>query len=207
MAHVLSPCKVTSSLWPKGVRSVNYGMVPNQIRETVFYHVSKHWEESSKHDLQWSILTKFEGFGNVMEHCLDRLIYHLNRTKTKENLNCYWVCEMYILLLLKFVFSALWWLSLTLIKCFYAIHRLLRGSLCILIVVFYSPCVCLSSLNMESESLEEEESHLIINAVKDANIPKFVAEDLPLFTRILADLFPGLDPPAPDNNLLKVKIV
>ena len=49
---------------------------------------------------------------------------------------------------------------------------------------------------MESESLEEEESHLIINAVKDANIPKFVAEDLPLFTRILADLFPGMDPPA-----------
>jgi len=60
---------------------------------------------------------------------------------------------------------------------------------------------------MESESLEEEESHLIINAVKDANIPKFVAEDLPLFTRILADLFPGMDPPAPDNKLLKVKTV
>ena len=60
---------------------------------------------------------------------------------------------------------------------------------------------------MESESLEEEESYLIINAVKDANIPKFVAEDLPLFTRILADLFPGLDPPAPDNKLLKVKAV
>ena len=57
---------------------------------------------------------------------------------------------------------------------------------------------------MESESLEEEESHLIINAVKDANIPKFVAEDLPLFRSILADLFPGLDPPAPDNKLLKV---
>ncbi|KAJ7369814.1 hypothetical protein OS493_036331 [Desmophyllum pertusum] len=60
-----------------------------------------------------------------------------------------------------------------------------------------------ASLNMESESLEEEESHLIINAVKDANIPKFVAEDMPLFKRILADLFPGLDPPVPDNNLLK----
>ena len=60
---------------------------------------------------------------------------------------------------------------------------------------------------MESESLDEEESHLIINAVKDVNIPKFVAEDLPLFTRILADLFPGLDPPPPDNKLLKVKTV
>ena len=60
---------------------------------------------------------------------------------------------------------------------------------------------------MESESLEEDESHLIINAVKDANIPKFVAEDVPLFKRILADLFPGLDPPGPDNKLLKVTVL
>ena len=61
------------------------------------------------------------------------------------------------------------------------------------------------SLNMESESLGEEESHIVINAVKDANIPKFVAEDLPLFERILADLFPGLTPPVLDNKLLQVK--
>ena len=60
---------------------------------------------------------------------------------------------------------------------------------------------------MESESLEEEESHLIINAVKDANIPKFVAEDVPLFKSLLADLFPGSDPPGPDNKLLKVRRV
>ena len=59
---------------------------------------------------------------------------------------------------------------------------------------------------MASETLEEEESHLIINAVKDANIPKFVAEDVPLFKSVLADLFPGLDPPVPDNKLLKVII-
>ena len=57
---------------------------------------------------------------------------------------------------------------------------------------------------MESETLEEEESHIIINAVKDANIPKFVAEDVPLFNSILADLFPGMDPASPDNKLLKV---
>ena len=63
----------------------------------------------------------------------------------------------------------------------------------------------LLSLKMESETLEEEESHIIINAVKDANIPKFVAEDVPLFKSILADLLPGLDPPGPDNKLLKVR--
>lgn len=67
--------------------------------------------------------------------------------------------------------------------------------------------IFLVSLNMESEALEEEESHIIINAVKDANIPKFVAEDVPLFKSILADLFPGMDPAGPDNNLLKVNIV
>ncbi|PFX28824.1 Dynein heavy chain 1, axonemal [Stylophora pistillata] len=60
-----------------------------------------------------------------------------------------------------------------------------------------------ASLNMASETLEEEDSHLIINAVKDANIPKVVAEDAELFKSILADLFPGLDPPVPDNKLLK----
>lgn len=60
------------------------------------------------------------------------------------------------------------------------------------------------SLDMESDNIEEEESRLVINAVKDANIPKFIAEDIPLFKSILADLFPGMDPPGADNKLLKV---
>lgn len=71
--------------------------------------------------------------------------------------------------------------------------------------LYLNHAVFLLSLKMESETLEEEESHIIINAVKDANIPKFVAEDVPLFKSILADLFPGLDPPGPDNKLLKVR--
>ena len=60
---------------------------------------------------------------------------------------------------------------------------------------------------MESDNIEEEESRLVINAVKDANIPKFIAEDIPLFKSILADLFPGMDPPGADNKLLKVSAV
>ena len=63
------------------------------------------------------------------------------------------------------------------------------------------------SLDMESDNIEEEESRLVINAVKDANIPKFIAEDIPLFKSILADLFPGVDPPGADNKLLKVSAV
>ena len=51
---------------------------------------------------------------------------------------------------------------------------------------------------------EEQESHIIINAVKSANIPKFVSEDVPLFEGILEDLFPGITPPQLDNRLLQV---
>lgn len=80
--------------------------------------------------------------------------------------------------------------------------RLVIFAVCIWIIPYF-----LLSLNMESETLEEEESRIIINAVKDANIPKFVAEDVPLFKSILADLFPGLNPPGPDNKLLKVRIL
>ncbi|KAM4770854.1 dynein axonemal heavy chain 14 [Rhinophrynus dorsalis] len=38
----------------------------------------------------------------------------------------------------------------------------------------------------------EDESLIIISALKEANLPKFLAEDAPLFENILADLFPGI---------------
>ncbi|XP_029448950.1 dynein heavy chain 14, axonemal isoform X2 [Rhinatrema bivittatum] len=37
----------------------------------------------------------------------------------------------------------------------------------------------------------EEESLIIILALQEANLPKFLAEDVPLFESIMADLFPG----------------
>ena len=51
---------------------------------------------------------------------------------------------------------------------------------------------------------EEQESFILIHALRDANLPKFIAEDVPLFESILADLFPGIDPPAPDYGVLEV---
>ncbi|XP_032239531.2 dynein axonemal heavy chain 6 isoform X3 [Nematostella vectensis] len=60
-----------------------------------------------------------------------------------------------------------------------------------------------SSQQSDSEDLEQEEAHIIMNAVKKANIPKFVAADVPLFEGILADLFPGITPPSPDNATLE----
>ncbi|ESO83512.1 hypothetical protein LOTGIDRAFT_133247 [Lottia gigantea] len=50
---------------------------------------------------------------------------------------------------------------------------------------------------------DEEESHIMIHSLRDANLPKFLAEDVPLFESILADLFPGIVPPSPDQGVLE----
>ena len=36
------------------------------------------------------------------------------------------------------------------------------------------------------------ENVLIIRALRDSNVPKFVSWDVPLFQRIITDLFPGM---------------
>ncbi|XP_059839458.1 dynein axonemal heavy chain 6-like [Hypanus sabinus] len=51
-----------------------------------------------------------------------------------------------------------------------------------------------------------DESHILINALKDANVTKFLAEDVPLFGSILTDLFPGLTPPKDETLLLQKAI-
>ncbi|XP_071080158.1 dynein axonemal heavy chain 6-like [Haliotis cracherodii] len=52
----------------------------------------------------------------------------------------------------------------------------------------------------------EEESHILIHSLRDANLPKFLAEDVPLFESILDDLFPGITPPQPDHGVLEKAI-
>ena len=49
---------------------------------------------------------------------------------------------------------------------------------------------------------EENENNLLIRALKDSNIPKFLKEDLPLFNALISDLFPNLDLPTSSNDLL-----
>ena len=44
----------------------------------------------------------------------------------------------------------------------------------------------------------------MINAIKNANMPKFISDDVNLFERILADIFPEMKPPAPDHIALEV---
>ena len=48
------------------------------------------------------------------------------------------------------------------------------------------------------------EDIVLIRALRDSNLPKFLAEDVPLFESILADLFPGISPPALDSGALEV---
>jgi len=53
---------------------------------------------------------------------------------------------------------------------------------------------------------EEEETLLLIRSMRDANIPKFLEQDLPLFRSIIQDLFPGVEVPFIDYGLLQSAI-
>jgi dynein heavy chain, axonemal len=43
-----------------------------------------------------------------------------------------------------------------------------------------------------------QEDLVLIRALRDSNVPKFLADDLPLFAAIVQDLFPGVQ--IPDND-------
>jgi dynein heavy chain, axonemal len=59
----------------------------------------------------------------------------------------------------------------------------------------------------EREEIEIKKEHvLLIRAMRDANVPKFVAHDLPIFYAIIQDLFPGLKIPIIQQKSLKIAI-
>ena len=51
---------------------------------------------------------------------------------------------------------------------------------------------------------EEQETYILIHSLQDANMPKFLSEDVPLFESIMADLFPGIKPPPQNYTTLEV---
>uniref|UniRef100_H2YVQ4 AAA+ ATPase domain-containing protein n=1 Tax=Ciona savignyi TaxID=51511 RepID=H2YVQ4_CIOSA len=55
-------------------------------------------------------------------------------------------------------------------------------------------------------SSDAQDRNILIHSLRNANLPRFLAEDAPLFNNIMSDLFPGISPPKMDNSALEVAI-
>ena len=51
-----------------------------------------------------------------------------------------------------------------------------------------------------------KETNVVIKAIRDMNLPKFIADDVILFDNMFIDLFPDCDEPENDNDELQIAI-
>jgi len=66
--------------------------------------------------------------------------------------------------------------------------------------------VLVAAGQLKRKEPETVEDLLLIRAMRDSNVPKFLEHDLPLFAGILSDLFPGIEVPYVDYGLLQQAI-
>ncbi|XP_076809994.1 dynein axonemal heavy chain 6-like [Clavelina lepadiformis] len=52
----------------------------------------------------------------------------------------------------------------------------------------------------------DKERNILIHSLRNANLPRFLAEDAPLFNNIMSDLFPGITPSKMDNTALEKSV-
>lgn len=60
--------------------------------------------------------------------------------------------------------------------------------------------------NLKRAYPELQENIVLIRAMRDSNIPKFLASDLPLFSALIQDLFPGVEIPETQHSELESQI-
>ena len=60
---------------------------------------------------------------------------------------------------------------------------------------------------LKSAEPDMDEEQLLLRALRDVNVPKFLKDDLPLFENIIQDLFPGVEKPKIDYGKLIDSVV